>query len=129
MAFVGIKMCRRQGGPSRTGGKSGAYLNRYGTDPAAAGQPPAHFHRNPPGRGWLAVFLRRGGSLRIGADMLVVSASAARTALKSGQLIPRLRDESHAILGTGHCRRLKQKGELGVCSPIARPEKFCLSND
>ena len=26
-------------------------------DPAAAGQPPAHFHRNPPGGGQLAVFL------------------------------------------------------------------------
>jgi hypothetical protein len=25
------------------------------TDPAAAGQPPAHFHRNPLGRGRLAV--------------------------------------------------------------------------
>jgi hypothetical protein len=28
-----------------------AYLNRYVTDPAAAGQPPAHFQRNPLGRG------------------------------------------------------------------------------
>jgi len=27
------------------------------TDPAATGQPPAHFHRNPPGRGQLAIFL------------------------------------------------------------------------
>ena len=26
------------------------------TDPAPAGLPPAHFHRNPPGRGQLAVF-------------------------------------------------------------------------
>jgi hypothetical protein len=58
MAFVAIKMGRRQGGPSRTGGKSGAYLNRYVTDPAAAGPPPAHFYRNPSGRGQLAVFLR-----------------------------------------------------------------------
>jgi hypothetical protein len=32
MAFVAIKMGRRQGGPSRTGGKSGAYLDRYVTD-------------------------------------------------------------------------------------------------
>ena len=32
MHFVAIKMGRRQGGPSRTGGGSGAYLNRYVTD-------------------------------------------------------------------------------------------------
>src|SRR3984893_15981239 len=32
MYFVAIKMGRRQGGPSRTGGRSGAYLNRYVTD-------------------------------------------------------------------------------------------------
>ena len=38
----------------------GAYLNRYVTDPAAAGRPPAHFQRNPPGRGQLAVFLSGG---------------------------------------------------------------------
>src|SRR6202011_376993 len=31
-AFVAIKMGRRQDGPSRTGGRSGAYLNRYATD-------------------------------------------------------------------------------------------------
>jgi hypothetical protein len=42
----------------RQGARSEAYLDRYVTDPAAAGQPPAHFHRNPPGRGQLAVFLR-----------------------------------------------------------------------
>src|SRR5260370_19255022 len=30
--FVAIKMGRRQGGPSRTGGRSGAYLNPYVTD-------------------------------------------------------------------------------------------------
>ena len=52
MAFVEIKMGRRQGA------RSGAYLNRYVTDPASAGQPPAHFHRNPPGRDRLAVFPR-----------------------------------------------------------------------
>ncbi|HEX6565064.1 MAG TPA: hypothetical protein VF020_12310, partial [Chthoniobacterales bacterium] len=31
-------------------------LNRYVTDPAGAGKQPAHFQRNPPGRGQLAVF-------------------------------------------------------------------------
>ena len=40
------------------GREEGAYLNRYVTDPAAAGQPLAHFRRTPPGRGQLAVFLR-----------------------------------------------------------------------
>jgi hypothetical protein len=50
--MVAFKMGRRQGGPSRTGAE-GEYLNRYVTDPAAAGQPPAHFQRNPPGRGQL----------------------------------------------------------------------------
>src|ERR1700740_2696877 len=34
----------------------GAYLNGYVTDPAVTRQPPAHFHRNPLGRGQLAVF-------------------------------------------------------------------------
>jgi hypothetical protein len=33
------------------GREEGAYLNRYVTDPAMAGQPPPHFHRNPPGCG------------------------------------------------------------------------------
>jgi hypothetical protein len=36
------------------GREEGAYLNRYVTDPAAAGQPPAHFRRTPPGvASWL----------------------------------------------------------------------------
>ena len=48
--------CDQNGPPARR--KEGAYPERYVTDPAAAGQPPAHFHRNPPGRGQLAVFPR-----------------------------------------------------------------------
>ena len=32
LAFVAIKMGRRQGGPSRTGSEEGAYLDRYVTD-------------------------------------------------------------------------------------------------
>jgi hypothetical protein len=36
----------------------GAYLNGYVTDPAVAGQPPAHFQRNPLAVGQLAVFPR-----------------------------------------------------------------------
>src|SRR6201993_2295525 len=55
ICFVEIKMGRRQGGPSRTGGRgrvSKSIRNRRAT------QPPAHFHRNPLGRGQLAVFPR-----------------------------------------------------------------------
>src|SRR5215831_3433048 len=51
-----IFRCDQNGPPARR--EEGAYLERYVTDPAAAGQPPAHFHRNPPGRGQLAVFPR-----------------------------------------------------------------------
>ena len=51
-----IFRCDQNGPPARR--EEGAYLDRYVTDPAAAGQPPAHFHRNPPGRGQLAVFPR-----------------------------------------------------------------------
>jgi len=44
------------GRPARR--EEGAYLNRYATDPAAAGRPPAHFQHNPLGRGQLVVFPR-----------------------------------------------------------------------
>jgi hypothetical protein len=37
---VELKMSRRQGGPSRTVAEEGVDLNRYLTNPAAAGQPP-----------------------------------------------------------------------------------------
>src|SRR5262245_22124165 len=57
-----IFRCDQNGPPARRSEPDwqweGAYLERYVTDPAAAGQPPAHFHRNPPGRGQLAVFPR-----------------------------------------------------------------------
>src|SRR5258708_18357647 len=52
---VAFKMGRRQGGPSRTGVRgriSKSIRNRRAT------QPPAHFHRNPLGRGRLTVFPR-----------------------------------------------------------------------
>jgi hypothetical protein len=100
MAFIAIKMGRRQGGPSRTGGKSGAYLDRYVTD-EQRGRRPIFIATLRAVASWL-FFLRRGGSLRINLDMLVVSASAARTALKNSQLIQPWPDESHAICGTGH---------------------------
>jgi hypothetical protein len=76
LGFVAFKMGRRQGGPSRTGGRgriSKAIGNRRAT------QPPAHFQRNPPGRGRLAVF-RVACSLRIDLNMLVARA------LKNSQL-------------------------------------------
>jgi hypothetical protein len=52
------------------------------------------FQANPLGRGQLADFLSRGRgthSLRIDLDMLVFTASPARTALKISQLTPRPR--------------------------------------
>src|ERR1700757_2050449 len=100
MTFVAIKIGRRQGGPSRTGvwrahpaplfysrgqteqtrnQKSGAGRNRRAT------QPPAHFHPTL----WAAaswLFFRVARSSRIDSDMLVVTASPARTALKNSQL-------------------------------------------
>ena len=91
MAFVAIKMGRRQGA------RSGAYLNGYVIDPAGAGQPPAHFHRNPPGR-----WLRRGGFFRVARSLRINSDMLLAPALKNSQLIPRPRDEGHVIYGTGH---------------------------
>src|SRR6516164_11773067 len=67
----------------QNGPRQGAYPERYVTDPAAAGQPSAHFHRNPLGRGQLTVFPSRGRgtrSSRIDLDMLVARA------LKNSQL-------------------------------------------
>jgi hypothetical protein len=99
MAFVVIKMGRRQGGPSRTGGMSGAYLNRYVTD-EQRGRRPIFIATLRAMASWL--FFRVARSLRIDSDLLVVSASAAHTALKNSQLIRPWPDESHAIYGTGH---------------------------
>src|SRR5208283_4189680 len=79
---VAFKMGRRQGGPSRTGSRgriSQSIRNRRAT------QPPAHFQRNPPGRGRLAVFPRCSldpYESRYGR----FTASPARTALKNSQL-------------------------------------------
>jgi hypothetical protein len=96
MAFVAIKMGRRQGGPSRTGSRSGAYLNRYVTDEQRRRRP-IFIATLRAVASWLFFGVAR--SLRIHADMLVVSASAARTALKNSQLTD---GESHVIYGTGH---------------------------
>jgi hypothetical protein len=48
----------------------GAYLNRYVTDEQRSRRP--IFNATPPGRGQLAVFLRRGGSTRMNPDMGVL---------------------------------------------------------
>jgi hypothetical protein len=97
MAFVAIKMGRRSGSCRTRGGRiSESIRNRRATPP------PAHFHRNPPGRVASWLFFCVALSSRINSDMLVASASAARTALKNSQLIRQLPDESHVIYGTGH---------------------------
>ena len=78
MAFVAIKMGRRQGGPSRTGSRSGAYLNRYVTDEQRRRRP---------------IFI---ATLRAVASWLFFCVARA---LKNSQLTD---GESHAIYGTGH---------------------------
>jgi len=93
VAFVAIKMGRRQGGPSRTGGKSGTYLNRYVTDEQRSRRP-IFIATLRAVASWL--FFRVARSLRINSDMLVA------LALKNSQLIRQLPDESHVIYGTGH---------------------------
>jgi hypothetical protein len=70
MYFAAIKMDRRQ-----------------------ATQPPAHFHRNPLGRGRLAVFLR------CSLDPYQPKIWALVRALKNSQLTS---GKMHAISGTGH---------------------------
>jgi len=90
MAFVAIKMGRRQGA------RSGAYLNRYVTDEQRSRRP-IFIATLRAAAGWL--FFRVARSLRINLDMLVATASPARTALKNGQLTC---GESHAISRTGH---------------------------
>ena len=95
MAFVAIKMGRRQGA------RSGAYLNRYVTD-EQRGRRPIFIATLRAVASWL--FFCVAHSLRIDADMLVISASAARTVLKNSQLTD---GESHAIYGTGHKKDLR----------------------
>jgi len=90
MAFVAIKMGRRQGGPSRTGGKSGVYLERYVTDEQRSRRP-IFIATLRAVASWL--FFRVARSLRIDSDMLVARA------LKNSQLTD---GENHAIYGTGH---------------------------
>jgi len=59
-------------GKARGGRISKSIRNRSGSRLAAAGQPPAHFQRNPLGRGQLAVFPSGGcrtRSARMDSDM------------------------------------------------------------
>jgi hypothetical protein len=87
MAFVAIKMGRRQGA------RSGAYLDRYVTDEQRSRRP-IFIASLRAVASWL--FFCVAHSLRINSDMLVVRA------LKNSQLIRQLPDESHVIYGTGH---------------------------
>jgi hypothetical protein len=89
MSFVAIKMGRRQGGPSRTGGRE-PYLNRSVTDEQRSRQP-IFIATLRAAASWL--FFRVARSLRIDSDMLVARA------LKNSQLTC---GERHAISGTGH---------------------------
>ena len=90
MAFVAIKMGRRQGGPSRTGSKEGAYLDRYVTDEQRSRR--LIFSATLRAvASWLFFGVAR--FLRINSDMLVARA------LKNSQLTD---GESHVIYGTGH---------------------------
>jgi hypothetical protein len=74
----------------------GAYLDRYVTDEQRRRRP-IFIATLRAVASWL--FFRVAHSLRINLDMLVVSASAARTALKNSQLTD---GESHVIYETGH---------------------------
>jgi hypothetical protein len=86
MAFVAIKMGRRQGV------RSGAYLNRYMPIPRPRdGRRPIFIATLRAVASWL--FFRVAHSLRIDADMLVARA------LKNSQLTD---GESHVISRTGH---------------------------
>ena len=83
-------MGRRQGGPSRTGGKEGAYLDRYVTDEQRRRRP-IFIATLRAVANWL--IFRFAHSLRINSDMLVVRA------LKISQLTD---GESYAFSRTGH---------------------------
>jgi len=70
-------------------------------------RPPAHFQRNPPGRGRLAVFPSGGCRAAAGLDPYEsgygrFTASPARTALKNSQLIRRPPGDIIIICETAH---------------------------
>jgi hypothetical protein len=84
MAFVAIKMGRRQGA------RSGAHLNRYVTDEQCGRRPIFIATLRAVAS---SLFFHVARSLRINSDMLVARA------LKNSQLTD---GESNAIYGTGH---------------------------
>jgi hypothetical protein len=90
---VAFKMGRRQGDPSRTGSREGAYLNRYVTDEQRSRRPIFNATLRA-AAGWL--FFRVARSLRINLDMLVARA------LKNSQLIRPLPDDVIIICETVH---------------------------
>src|SRR5262252_7651817 len=105
MAFVAIKMGRRQGA------RSGAYLNRYATD-EQRGRRPIFIATLRAAASWLlfhvARFLRPAPVLRCrhGRQIRKIRARnwcgmLVARALKSSQLTPRPRGEWYAISGTG----------------------------
>jgi hypothetical protein len=87
VAFVAIKMGRRSGSCRTRGGRiSRSIRNRRAT------QPPAHFHRNPPGRGQLVVFPR------CSLDPYEFRYGRFARALTNSQLIRQLPDEKPRYL-------------------------------
>src|SRR6516165_5515836 len=83
--------CVQNGPPERR--EEGAYLNRYVTD-AQRGRRPIFIATLWAAATWL--FFRVARSSRIDLDMLVATASPARTALKNSQLIRQPPGERHA---------------------------------
>jgi hypothetical protein len=65
----------------------GADLNRSVTDPASAGQLPAHFQRNPPGRGRLAVFPRCSLDPYLFGYGRIAPPASLREALRAGRAL------------------------------------------
>jgi hypothetical protein len=76
-----------------------------------ATQPPAHFHRNPPGRGKLAVFLR------CSLDPYEFRYGRFARALKNRQLAP---GESHVFYGTGHWIQKIRDPQISQITQIRR---------
>jgi hypothetical protein len=102
MSFVAFKMGRRQGGPSRTGGNEGTYLNRYVTDEQRSRRPIFNATLRV-AAGWLFFCVPR--SLRIDRDMLVAPPASLREALRAGHALKNSQlicGERHAISRKGH---------------------------
>ena len=100
MYFVAIKMGRRQGGPSRTGGGSGAYLNRYVTDEQRSRRP---------------IFI---ATLWAGAGWLFFCVARSARMIQIGALRSRL-EKQPADLRQYTC----YFGDRTLAHPTARPEQ------